>query len=79
MAFGAFLAKMGSEAAARLAAPYYPLLFIVVLTAVAIPLGHYMTSVFDGTSVVVRKIGRPVEHVRDRRVRRTKALLRVEK
>ncbi|HTR05865.1 MAG TPA: potassium-transporting ATPase subunit KdpA [Paraburkholderia sp.] len=36
-------------------------LFIVVLTAVAIPLGHYMTSVFDGTSVVVRKIGRPVE------------------
>ncbi|WP_069268978.1 potassium-transporting ATPase subunit KdpA [Paraburkholderia nodosa] len=37
-------------------------LFIVVLTAVAIPLGHYMTSVLDGTLVVVRKIGRPVEH-----------------
>lgn len=33
LAFGAFLAKMGSEAAARLAAPYYPLLFIVVLSA----------------------------------------------
>jgi hypothetical protein len=31
LAFGAFLAKMGSEAAARLATPYYPFLFIVVL------------------------------------------------
>ncbi|XUW90529.1 potassium-transporting ATPase subunit KdpA [Burkholderia sp. M6-3] len=37
-------------------------LFIVVLTAVAIPLGHYMTSVLDGSSAVVRKFGRPVEH-----------------
>jgi len=27
-------------------------LFIVVLIAVAIPLGHYMTSVLEGTSVV---------------------------
>jgi hypothetical protein len=33
IAFGAFLAKMGSEAAARLAAPYYALLLIVVLSA----------------------------------------------
>ncbi|MEP6668558.1 MAG: hypothetical protein ABJF10_05360 [Chthoniobacter sp.] len=33
LAFGAFLAKMGSEAAARLAAPYYPPLLIGVLSA----------------------------------------------
>jgi potassium-transporting ATPase potassium-binding subunit len=38
-------------------------LFIVVLIAIAIPLGHYMASVLDGSSVVVRKIGRPVEHL----------------
>ena len=36
-------------------------LFIVVLIALAIPLGRYMTSVLDGTSVVVRRIGRPIE------------------
>ncbi|WP_175948193.1 potassium-transporting ATPase subunit KdpA [Burkholderia pyrrocinia] len=36
-------------------------LFIVVLIAVAIPLGRYMTAVLDGSSVVVRKFGRPVE------------------
>ncbi|MEI9898298.1 MAG: hypothetical protein WDN28_31690 [Chthoniobacter sp.] len=33
LAFGIFLAKMGSEQDARLAAPYYPLLLIVVLGA----------------------------------------------
>src|ERR1700740_2798906 len=38
-------------------------LFIVVLIAVAIPLGRYMTAVLDGSSVVVRKIGRPIERV----------------
>jgi potassium-transporting ATPase potassium-binding subunit len=36
-------------------------IFIVVLIALAIPLGRYMTHVLDGTSVVVRKVGRPVE------------------
>jgi potassium-transporting ATPase potassium-binding subunit len=38
-------------------------LFIVVLLALAIPLGRYMSNVFEGTSVVVRTIGRPVERV----------------
>jgi K+-transporting ATPase ATPase A chain len=38
-------------------------LFIVVLTAVAIPLGRYMAAVLDGSSVVVRTIGRPVEQL----------------
>ncbi len=38
-------------------------LFIVVLIAVAIPLGRYMAAVLDGSSVVVRRIGRPVEHL----------------
>jgi potassium-transporting ATPase potassium-binding subunit len=38
-------------------------LFIVVLIAVSIPLGHYMASVLDGSSVVVRRIGRPLEHL----------------
>jgi len=38
-------------------------LFVVVLIALAIPLGRYMTAVLDGTSVVVRRIGRPVEAV----------------
>ena len=38
-------------------------LFIVVLIAVAIPLGRYMTAVLDGSSVVVHRIGRPVEHL----------------
>jgi potassium-transporting ATPase potassium-binding subunit len=38
-------------------------LFIVVLIGVSIPLGHYMASVLDGSSVVVRKIGRPVENM----------------
>ncbi|SAK48889.1 potassium-transporting ATPase subunit A [Caballeronia hypogeia] len=36
-------------------------MFIVVLIALAIPLGRYMSNVLDGTSVVVRKVGRPVE------------------
>jgi K+-transporting ATPase ATPase A chain len=36
-------------------------LFIVTLIALAIPLGRYMTAVLDGSSVVVRRIGRPVE------------------
>ncbi|MGF6443834.1 potassium-transporting ATPase subunit KdpA [Paraburkholderia youngii] len=39
----------------------YLALFIVVLIAVAIPLGRYMSAVLDGSSVVVRRIGRPVE------------------
>jgi potassium-transporting ATPase potassium-binding subunit len=37
-------------------------LFIVVLIALAIPLGRYMTAVLDGSSVV-RKMGRPIEHL----------------
>ena len=37
--------------------------FIVVLIAVSIPLGRYMASVFEGRSVVVRRIGRPVEQL----------------
>ncbi|MEX3791199.1 potassium-transporting ATPase subunit KdpA [Paraburkholderia sp. BR14374] len=41
----------------------YLALFIVVLIAVAIPLGRYMTAVLDGSSVVVRRIGRPVEQL----------------
>ena len=36
-------------------------LYIVVLIALAIPLGRYMTAVMDGSSVVVRRIGRPIE------------------
>jgi K+-transporting ATPase ATPase A chain len=35
--------------------------FIVVLIALAVPLGRYMTDVLDGSAVVVRKLGRPVE------------------
>jgi K+-transporting ATPase ATPase A chain len=35
--------------------------FIVALIGLAIPLGRYMASVLDGSSVVVRKLGRPVE------------------
>jgi K+-transporting ATPase ATPase A chain len=38
-------------------------LLIVVLVAIAFPLGRYMTSVFDGTSFVVRRIGRPIENL----------------
>jgi len=38
-------------------------LFIVALIALAIPLGRYMTAVLDGSSVVVRRIGRPVERL----------------
>ncbi|OTP78412.1 potassium-transporting ATPase subunit KdpA [Caballeronia sordidicola] len=38
-------------------------LYIVVLIALAIPLGRYMTSVLDGSSFVVRRIGRPIEAV----------------
>ena len=36
-------------------------LFIVVLLALAVPMGRYMTAVLDGSSVVVRKIGKPIE------------------
>ncbi|CAB3751218.1 potassium-transporting ATPase subunit KdpA [Paraburkholderia humisilvae] len=38
-------------------------IFIVVLIALAIPLGLYMTAVFDGSSAVVKRIGRPFEHL----------------
>ena len=38
-------------------------LFIVTLIALAIPLGRYMTAVLDGSSVVVRRIGRPIERL----------------
>ncbi len=38
-------------------------LFIVVLIALAAPLGRYMTAVLDGSSVVVRRIGRPFENL----------------
>lgn len=38
-------------------------IFIVVLIALALPLGRYMANVFEGTSAVVRRIGRPVESV----------------
>jgi K+-transporting ATPase ATPase A chain len=38
-------------------------LFIVVLIGLAIPLGRYITGVMDGSSVVVRRIGRPFEAV----------------
>jgi len=42
---------------------FQTVLYIVVLIGLAIPLGRYMTSVLDGSSVVVRRIGRPVEHL----------------
>lgn len=38
-------------------------LFIVVLIALAVPIGRYITGVLDGSSVVVRRIGRPIESV----------------
>jgi K+-transporting ATPase ATPase A chain len=38
-------------------------LYIVVLMALAVPVGRYMTAVLDGSSVVVRKIGKPIERV----------------
>ncbi|CAN7624923.1 potassium-transporting ATPase subunit KdpA [Trinickia sp. LjRoot230] len=38
-------------------------LFIVVLIALAIPFGRYMTAILDGSSAVVRRVGRPIEHV----------------
>lgn len=38
-------------------------LFIVTLIALAIPLGRYMTTVLDGSSIVVRRIGRPIERL----------------
>jgi potassium-transporting ATPase potassium-binding subunit len=38
-------------------------LYIVVLVVLAFPLGRYMTGVLDGTSFVVRKIGRPFENM----------------
>lgn len=37
-------------------------LLIAALISLAFPLGRYMTDVLDGSSVAVRKIGRPVEH-----------------
>ncbi|MCF2134328.1 MULTISPECIES: potassium-transporting ATPase subunit KdpA [Burkholderiaceae] len=37
-------------------------LFIIVLIALALPLGRYMCGVLDGSSVLVRKLGRPLEH-----------------
>jgi K+-transporting ATPase ATPase A chain len=36
-------------------------LYIVVLIALAAPLGRYIAAVMDGSSVVVRRIGRPLE------------------
>ena len=36
-------------------------ILIVVLIALAIPAGRYMAAVLDGTSVVVRKFGKPIE------------------
>ncbi len=38
-------------------------LFIVVLIALAFPIGRYMTTVLDGSSVVVRKFGAPIERL----------------
>jgi len=38
-------------------------ILIVAVVAVAFPLGRYMASIFDGTSVVVRRIGRPIENL----------------
>ncbi|TAM52683.1 MAG: potassium-transporting ATPase subunit KdpA [Paraburkholderia sp.] len=40
-----------------------PALFIVVLIALAILAGRYMAAVFDGSSVLVRRIGKPVERL----------------
>ena len=37
-------------------------IFIVVLIGLAIPAGRYMTAILDGSSVVVRKFGKPIEH-----------------
>ena len=37
-------------------------IFIVVLIALAIPVGRYMTAILDGSSVVVRKFGKPIEY-----------------
>lgn len=37
-------------------------LFIIVLIALALPLGRYMCGVLDGSSVLVRKLGCPLEH-----------------
>ncbi|WP_175970414.1 potassium-transporting ATPase subunit KdpA [Burkholderia sp. BCC0322] len=36
-------------------------LYIVVLIALAIPLGRHIANVLDGSSVVVRRIGHPIE------------------
>ncbi|CAJ3199642.1 potassium-transporting ATPase subunit KdpA [Burkholderia pseudomallei] len=36
-------------------------LYIVVLIALAIPLGRHIANVLDGSSFVVRRIGRPIE------------------
>ncbi|HEX7684123.1 MAG TPA: potassium-transporting ATPase subunit KdpA [Trinickia sp.] len=41
---------------------FQTVLFIAVLISLAFPLGRYMTAVLEGSSVVVRRIGRPVEH-----------------
>ena len=37
--------------------------YIVVLIGLAAPLGRYITAVMDGSSVVVRRFGRPIESV----------------
>jgi len=37
-------------------------LFIVVLVVLAFPLGRYITSVLNGSSFVVRRLGRPIEN-----------------
>ncbi len=37
--------------------------FVVLLIALSIPLGKYIASVLDGSSFVVRRLGRPVENV----------------
>jgi len=36
--------------------------FVAALIALAIPLGRHMASVFDGSSFLVRRVGRPVEN-----------------
>jgi K+-transporting ATPase ATPase A chain len=36
-------------------------LLIAILIALALPVGRYMNAVFDGSSIVVRRIGKPVE------------------
>ncbi|KAG0162798.1 hypothetical protein DFQ30_001257 [Apophysomyces sp. BC1015] len=42
---------------------FQAVLFIVVLIALAVPLGRYMSAVLDGSSFVVRRFGRPLERL----------------